>query len=225
MGIDELHSAEAAKFVASAAALQHVIDPVEVEALASKAGLKDGLAMARLLIAHLQGGKAEETIPLGAGVVERRRELALICREVVNHAPTTERTLRTLAQALKLSAPNHPLAAMADSQTLWVRAAFDATWDKNRLKAFAPLADGFPQAFDGLLLSTENPVGAWALCTVVERRGDCVALELEDAGLIVDNFNIAPPCILVAAVSSRQLEPWANLAAKVRRGLRRLAND
>jgi hypothetical protein len=225
MGIDELHSAEAAKFVAAAAALQRVIDPIEVEALASEAGLKDGRAMARLLIAHLQGGEAEQAVSLGAGVVERRRDLALICRELVNHAPTTERTLRTLARALKLSAPHHPLAAMADSQALWVRPAFDATWDKDRLTAFAPLADGFPNTFDGLLLSTENPVGAWALCTVVERRGDRVALELEDAGLIVDNFNIAPPCILVAAVSSQPLEPWANLAAKLRRGLRRLAND
>jgi hypothetical protein len=210
-------------WIREASRRQHPCGVEEVARLADLSGLTSGLARSRLLIAHLQHGDLDVAISMCAREIARQRELAALSRELVTHAPPTDRSLRTLASVLAMSAPEHPLAQLQGSGQLWVSPAFDTKRAGDQLEVILPPHAGFPPGFDGILVSTEQPLSRWVLCSVAERINHVTRFDIiEDHGLLIDDFNIASPAILVASETARELPAWAPLLAKLRRGLVRL---
>jgi hypothetical protein len=191
----------AEKTISEAAHQLRFVDVSHVSAMIEVAHLPHGPARTRLLISHLQFGENDASAMLCADAIIGCKNFETICRQLINHAPITPRTFLTLAKVFATKRPDHPLAQLADAATLWVEPAFEATRSsRSNLLTRAPRAVGFPDQFHGILISTENPLNNWALCSATERDGDWVHLHLdEDETLLVDSFNLAPPAVLVAS--------------------------
>ena len=224
MGKHSLGSTSAVDGWIEAAAVQRsVIGAIDVAALAGASGLGDGGARTRLLMAHLQEGDQEAAIALCSNAIGNRPELALFCHALLNHAPLTVRTARVLIKVVAGSLPTHSAARIKVARPIQVASLYDASWFDDLLVAVAPLADGFPESFDGALVNTEHPFLYHSTFTVARREGDKVFLSLsERSQFTIDDFWVAPPSIMIAGTLGPPKGRAAILQAKLRRGLRRL---
>lgn len=219
----QANEASLIEVIAEASLRQTPVSAVDAAAQARGAGVQNGRALARLLIAHLQAGEAADSIGACVRAIESRSDLAVFCFELINHAPVTERTLMVLAKVLAIATPGHPLAALAASDYLRVAPAYDAVRVGATLQVAAPRDAGFPASFAGLLISTEKPLADYSAVGTVARDGDRVTLALDpQSPLLADGFNIAPPCILVMGSPSPPAPLWSRAIAKARRGWLRL---
>jgi hypothetical protein len=209
--------------ILAAARARPPVDAWQAAHLADEAGLVDGRARTRLLMAHLQSGDADEAIAACAVAIARRADLADFCKELVNHAEATPRTLKTFIAVVAAAMPSHPAARLGLGETLVGRAAYDAMWVGEELAVAAPLALGFAPSFDGVLISTEEPLRRFTTFSVTYRSGDIVHLLLHDKTRFTsDDYWVAPPCLLLAGSLGEESSPARVLEARLRRGWRRV---
>ena len=216
-------SIDANDLISAAASACPQIDTAQVSHLADEAGLKDGRARTRLLIAHLPGGDAELAITACTTAIARRADLADFCRELVNHAEATPRTLKTFIGVVAAAMPAHPAARLDLNAEIAGRAVYDAMWADQAMVVAAPIADGFSPSFEGVLISTEEPLRRFTTFAVSHRVADLVHLRLQDkAAFTSDCYWIAPPCLMIAGNLGAEPSSTAILKARLQRGVRRV---
>ena len=216
-------STEVSDLVRGAASACSLIDIAKVLRLADEAGLNDGRARTRLLIAHLQGGDAEQAIALCTAAIATRADLADFCKELVNHADATRRTLDTFIGVVAAAMPAHPAASLDKSCEFVGRAVFDAMWSGEAMVVAAPIRDGFSPSFEGVLISTEEPLRRFTTFAASRRSADIVHLQLHDkARFTSDAYWVAPPCLMIAGDLGAGPSFATLLKARLRRGMRRV---